>query len=114
MAYVNAGASQFGVSWTETPGAGPRTEPARRSLSPATGGHVADGPRPPARGANPGTGSDTPQHQLTTRPVPCTTNRDRHSWFTRGRSAGVTAPTMLSSRSSATLEATTRSDILTQ
>ena len=51
----NAGASQFGVSWTETPGSGPRTEPARLSLSPATGGHVADGPRPPARGAHPGT-----------------------------------------------------------
>ena len=33
----NTGASQFGVSWTETLGAGPRTEPARLSVeSPAS------------------------------------------------------------------------------
>ena len=35
---------------------------------------------------------------------------DRHSWFTRGRSAGATVPTILSSRPSATLKAITRSD----
>ena len=36
--------------------------------------------------------------------------QDRHSWFTRGRSAGAAAPTILSSRPSATSEAITRSD----
>ena len=47
-------------------------------------------------------GSDTPHHM---QPI-----QDRHSWFTRGRSAGATAPTILSSRPSATSEAITRSD----
>ena len=36
--------------------------------------------------------------------------QDRHSWFTRGRSEGATAPNILSSRPSATLEAINRSD----
>ena len=56
--------SHLGVSWTDTPGAGARPEPARLILRPATGGHVADGPRPPAQGAHPGTthcGREGPQ-----------------------------------------------------
>ena len=36
--------------------------------------------------------------------------QERDSWLTRGRSAGATAPMILSSRPSATLEANTRAD----
>ena len=68
--------------------------------------HICTSPKSTISQDSPG--SDTPQHQLTTRPVQQI--QDRHSWFTRGRSAGATAPTILSSRPSATLEAITRTD----
>ena len=44
------------------------------------------------------------------RPVPCTTNPGSPQLVYPVRSAGATAPTILSSRPSATLEAITRSD----